>query len=303
MKNEHNRLIKAIKKPEWLFGAILRRSFGKWMNDRNFIRWEFFSGMRKFPNLKNPITYNEKLQWLKLNDIHPEYTDVVDKYEAKEIVRNVIGDEYIIPTLGVWNSFDEIDFEQLPNQFVLKTTHDSGGVVVVKDKSKFNKATAKAKLAKSLKHDFFLEHREYPYKNVKRRIIAEKYMEDASGELMDYKFFCFDGKCKMLFVATDRLKNDVKFDFFDEHFNHLPFEQGHPNAARVPQKPLCFDDMILLAEKLSKGYRHVRVDLYNINGKIYFGELTFFHFSGNVPFVPAIWDKKIGDWLKLPIDK
>ena len=296
-----NRLYKAIKDPYWAFGVILRRTIGRWMNDRSFIRWEYFSGMGKFPDLDNPTTYNEKLQWLKLHDIHREYTQLVDKYECKEVVRRLIGDEYIIPTLAVYDSLDEIDFDKLPNQFVLKTTHDSGGVVVCPDKTKLDRKAARRKLEKSLRHNFFYEHREYPYKDVKPRIIAEKYMVDESGtELKDYKFFCFDGKCKMLFIATDRNTGDVKFDFYDPDFNHLPFVQGHPWTTKEIKKPEGFDKMIALAEELSKGFRHVRVDLYDINGKIYFGELTFFHFSGNVPFEPEIWDYKIGEWLKLP---
>lgn len=298
---EKNRLVKAIKHPEWVFGVVLRKCFAKALSDKTFIKLEYFSGMRKFPNIDNPTTYNEKLIWLKLHDKHDEYTQLVDKYEAKEIVRKLIGDEYIIPTLGIYNSFDDIDFDNLPNQFVLKTTHDSGGVVVCPDKSAFNKEAARKKLEKSLKNNYFFEHREYPYKNVKPRIIAEQYMVDESGtELKDYKFFCFDGKCKMLFIATDRGIGDVKFDFFDTDFNHLPFKQGHPWSTKEIKKPAGFNKMIELAEILSKGFPHVRVDLYDINGKIYFGELTFFHFSGNVPFVPSEWDYKIGEWLTLP---
>lgn len=299
-----NKLVKTIKHPEWVFGAIMRRTFGKYLNDRTFIKLEYFSGMRKFPNLENPTTFNDKLQWLKLNDIHPEYGKLVCKYEAKEYVRGVLGDDVIIPTLGIWDTFDEIDFDKLPNQFVLKTTHDSGGVVVVKDKSKINLNAVRAKIMKSYNHNFFYEHREYPYKFVKPRIIAEQYMVDESGtELKDYKFFCFDGEVKMLFVATDRGINDVKFDFFDADFNHLPFKQGHPWAKKEIKKPAGFEKMKEIAAILSKGFPHVRVDLYDINGKIYFGELTFFHFSGNVPFIPNEWDEKIGSWLKLPDTK
>lgn len=296
-----SKLIKAIKNPLWAGGVILRRVFSPYMNDETFIKWEYFSGMGRFPDLKNPKTYNEKLQWLKLNDIHPEYARLVDKYEAKEYVREILGDEYIIPTLGVWERFEDIDFDKLPDQFVLKTTHDSGGVVVCSDKDAFDKAAAKRKLNKSLRNNYFLEHREYPYKDVPPRIIAEKFMVDESGtELKDYKFFCFNGKCRMLFVATDRNIGDVKFDFFDEKFNHLPFRQGHPWADKEIKKPVGFDKMVELSEILSKGFPHVRVDLYDINGQIYFGELTFFHFSGNVPFHPDEWDYKVGEWLELP---
>lgn len=301
--NENNRFIKAIKHPEWLFGVILRRTIGPYMNDRTFIKWEYFSGMAKFPNLENPKTFNEKLQWLKLNDIREEYAEMVDKSTAKDYVRQIIGDDYLIPTLGIWDNFDDINFDLLPNQFVLKTTHDSGGVVVVSDKSKLDIAAARRKLSKSLKNNYFLQHREYPYKYIKPRIIAEQFMIDESAaELKDYKFFCFNGKCKMLFVATDRSLGDVKFDFFDTEFNHLPFKQGHPWADKEITKPEGFDKMIELAEKLSAGIPHLRVDLYNINGKIYFGELTFFHFSGNVPFDPQEWDYKVGEWLALPIN-
>lgn len=302
--NQNNRLVKAIKHPEWVLGLFMRHTpIGRWMNDRTFIKWEYFSGMRKFPNLENPVTFNEKLQWLKLNDIHPEYSRIVDKAEAKEYVKEVLGEgaeQYIIPTLGVWNNFDEIDFDKLPNQFVLKTTHDSGGVAVIKDKSTMNMKEVRAKIERSLKNNFFFEHREYPYKGIKPRIIAEKFMVDESGtELKDYKFFCFDGDPKMLFIATDR-PFDTRFDFFDTDFNHLPFKQGHPLATKEIKKPAGFEKMLELSRRLSKGFPHVRVDLYDINGHIYFGELTFFHFSGNVPFEPGEWDYKVGEWLKLP---
>jgi len=295
------KIVKILKDPYWFFGVVLRHIFSRYIrNDKIFIKWEFFSMMHRFPNLDNPITYNEKLQWLKLNSKNPEYTKMVDKFEAKEYVRKILGDEYIIPTFGIWNSFDEIDFDKLPEKFVLKCTHDSGGLVICKDKSKLDKNEVRRKIEKSLKHNYYLEHREYPYKDVKPRIIAEQFMVDESGsELKDYKFFCFNGVCKMLFVATDR-PFDTRFDFFDTDFNHLPFKQGHPLATKKISKPKGFEKMKKIAEKLSVGIPHVRVDLYDINGHIYFGELTFFHFSGNVPFEPSEWDVKIGNWLQLP---
>ena len=297
-----SKILKAFKDPYWAFGVILRRLFSRFMSDETFVRWEYFSGMGKFPNLNHPVTYNEKLQWLKLNDIHPEYSRIVDKYEAKEFVRTIIGNEHIIPTLGIWESWDEIDFGILPEKFVLKTTHDSGGVAVCKDKSNKTLRKAKKKICKSLKHNYFYEHREYPYKGIKPRIIAEQFMVDESGtELKDYKFFCFNGVPKMLFVATDR-PFDTRFDFFDIEWNHLPFKQGHPLATKEIRKPVGFEKMKELSTKLSQGFPHVRVDLYDINGQIYFGELTFFHFSGNVPFEPKEWDYKIGEWLELPLD-
>ena len=252
-------------------------------------------------NLVNPKTFNEKLQWLKLNDKNPTYTKMVDKYEAKDFVAGIIGDSYIIPTLAIYNNIDEIDFDALPNQFVLKCTHDSGGIVICKDKPHLNVKEAKDLLSRGLKKNYYLQNREWPYKNVKPRLIAEQYMEDETGELRDFKFFCFDGEVKALFIASDRTKDvETKFDFFDENFNHLPFTNGHPNADVPPTKPVCFEEMKKLAAKLSKGIPHVRVDFYEIRGKVYFGEMTFFHWSGMRPFSPYEWDLTFGDWIKLP---
>lgn len=230
---------------------------------------------------------------------------MVDKYEAKKYVASIIGEEYIIPTLGVWDSVDEIDWESLPKQFVLKCTHDSGGLVVCRDKNKLDKEAAIKKLKKSFKVKFYYSTREWPYKNVKPRVIAEKYMEDSSGELTDYKYFCFNGEPKAIFVASDRLDPTVetKFDFFDMDFNHLDFRGGHPNATKHVLKPLGFEHMKVLARKLSKGIPHVRVDFYDIDGKVYFGELTFYHWGGMAPFDPEQWNYEFGKWLILPNNK
>ena len=269
--------------------------------DEIYVRVEYFIVFGKRLRLKNPQTYSEKLQWLKLHEGDPIYTRMVDKAEAKKYVTEIIGEEYIIPTYGVWNHFDEIDFDKLPDQFVLKTTHDSGGVIICKDKKTLDKNAAKVKLEKSLKNDYYYTSKEWPYKNVVPRIIAEKYMEDESGELCDYKLFCFDGKMKALFIATDRFTSgeETKFDFFDENFNHLPFTNGHPNATKPIKKPESFQQMKDLAEKLSQQIPHVRVDFYCTNGKIYFGELTFFHWGGFKRFEPEEWDFKFGEWFKL----
>lgn len=272
----------------------------RFLPDSLYIQLYYFGAFRKFCGLKNPHTYNEKLNWLKLNDRNPLYTTLVDKYEVKQWVAERIGEEYIIPTLGVWNNFDEIDFDQLPNQFVLKCTHDSEGLAIVKDKRKFDRTTAKANIQNALRYDFFYIGREWPYKNVKPRIIAEQYMEDhTDGELRDYKFFCFDGEPKTMFIASDRSKGETKFDYYDLAFNHLDIRQHYPNAGNV-RKPVNFDKMIELSKVLSKGLPHVRVDFYEVDGRVYFGELTFYHFSGFQPFIPAKWDKIFGDWLKLP---
>lgn len=257
-------------------------------------------------DLEHPKTFNQKLQWLKLHDKRAEYTMMVDKIEAKKYVASIIGDEYIIPTLGVYDSVEDIDFEKLPNQFVLKCSHDSGGVVVCKDKDTLDKTKALKKLKKGLKTNFNYDTREYPYKNVKPRIIAEEYMEDESGyELKDYKIFCFDGEPKMSFVASDRQKEgeDTKFDFYDLDWNRIPVTNGHPTSKLGIPTPPNYKSMLELAAKLSKGIPQVRVDFYNINGKIYFGELTFFHWSGLVPFEPKKYDEIFGSYIHLPIEK
>ncbi len=270
--------------------------------DRWFIQAKYFYHFRKFANLRNPKTYNEKLQWLKLYNRKPEYSKMVDKYEAKKIVASIIGDEYVIPAYGVWDKFDDINFDILPNQFVLKTTHDCGGIVVCKDKTKFDRIAAKDFLEKHQKRNYYAEGREWPYKNVKPRILAEKFMEDTeTKELRDYKFFAFNGNVKMLFIASDRQSENeqTKFDFFDENFNHLDLCNGHPNRESGIKKPVSFELMKNLAEKLSKDIPHVRVDFYEVDGMVYFGELTFFHWSGFVPFQPEKWDEIMGNWIQL----
>ena len=278
---------------------------GRILPDTIYISIIYFYHFHRFPNLCNPQTYNEKLQWLKLHDRKPEYSMMVDKYLVKDYVAKVLGYKYIIPTIGVWEAVDEIDWESLPKQFVLKWNHDSGSIVICKDKSILDIEKAKNELRRNEKGNGYWYGREWPYKNVKPRIIAEQYMEDEDGELKDYKFFCFDGEVKAMFVATDRFNpnEDTKFDFFDKDFNHLPFTNGHPNATRPIKKPVNFELMKQLAGKLSKGCPHIRVDFYEINGRIYFGELTLYHWSGFVPFDPPVWDKTFGDWLKLSDEK
>lgn len=278
-------------------------TFARCYSDRKFLEALFPLRVGYKLNLDNPRTFNEKLQWLKLYDHRPEYTQMVDKYEAKKYVASIIGEEHIIPTLAVYDRAEDIDFEALPNQFVLKCTHDSGGIVICKDKSKLDREAAIKKLSHGLKKNYFYQNREWAYKNVKPRIIAEQYKEDAGGELSDYKWFCFDGEPKAMFIATDRFAKgeETKFDFYDVDFNHLPFTNGHPNATKPITKPIGFDEMKELARKLSKGLPQVRVDFYDVNSHIYFGELTFFHWSGMKPFEPQDWDYKFGEWIKLPV--
>lgn len=286
--------------------GLERRGLLNWLPDKQYLELMYSAAMGKKLNLKKPQTYNEKLQWLKLYYRNPDCVTMVDKYLSKKYVADRIGEEYIVPLYGVWNSFDEIDFDSLPEQFVLKTTHDCGGVVVCKDKSTFDKEKAKAFLEKHLAHQYFYHCREWAYKQVKPRIIAEKFMKDSKEQseegLTDYKFFCFDGEPKAMFIATDRARKDTetKFDFFDMEFNHLPFTNGHPNSNKPIKKSEQFKLMIELSKKLSEGLPHVRVDFYESEGQIYFGELTFFHWGGFVPFEPAEWDKRFGEWIVLP---
>lgn len=288
--------------PNQLLNFILNKF--PWLigDDRKYIQFLWKHRMNYSLDLDAPKTFNEKLQWLKLYNQNPTYIKMVDKHLVKDYVANIIGNEYIIPTLGVWDDVDSIDFATLPNQFVLKCTHDSGGLVICKDKSKLDLVQVKKKIRKSLHTDFYLLAREWPYKNVQRKILAEQYMEDKeTRELRDYKFFCFSGIPQFLFIATGRQsQSEPYFDFFDMDFNHLPFRHGHPNAPFPPRKPQNFELMKHLAEKLSQGLPHVRVDLYEINGKVYFGELTFFHHSGMVPFEPQEWDYKFGEMIELP---
>ena len=283
--------------------SVLRRAMGL-LPDEMFIRLNYLRRMKRLPDLKNPTTYNEKLQWLKLHDRQPLYTQLVDKHAVRRFVEERIGGEYLIPLVGgPWDSFDEIDFDALPEKFVLKCTHDSGGLLICRDKRALDREKARRRIAQSLGQNFYYHNREWPYKDVRPRIIAEAYMEDAStSELRDYKFFCFGGEPKMLFVASDRQTagEETKFDFFDMDYNHLDLRNGHPNAAVPPEKPAQFGLMRELAQKLSQGIPHVRVDLYEVNGRVYFGEMTFYHWSGMVPFDPPEWDERLGSWIRLP---
>lgn len=250
-------------------------------------------------NLKNPIGFNEKLNWLKIYEQNPEYTYLVDKIKVREYIKEKIGEDICFPLLGQWDKYEDIDFDALPNQFVLKCNHDSGSVKIVKDKSKIDHKEF-AKFFKSrLKMNPYAIGREYPYKRVKPMIMAETYMvPDDAKDIEDYKFFCFNGKPEIMFIATDR-SVDVKFDFFDMDFNHLDIVNIHPQSGMQIKKPALFEEMKAMAAKLSAGMKFVRIDLYEIKGKIYFGEFTFFHGGGFWLFTPGEWEKKLGDWIDL----
>lgn len=272
--------------------------------DKLYLQIFYFATTRKFINFKNPKGFNEKLQWLKVNDRRPEYSKLVDKLAVRDHIADVLGEEYLFPLLGSWESFDDIDFDSLPEQFVLKCNHDSGSTKVIKNKSSLTQEDydgLKQHFTKRLGRDFYFAGREYPYRGLPRYIIAEKLMIDETApekSIEDYKFFCFGGEPKIMFVATDR-GTDCKFDFFDMDFNHLDLINIHPNADKPIQKPEKFEMMKEIAAKLSKGMRHVRIDLYELNGKIYFGEYTFFHGGGFQLCHPEKWELKLGDWIDL----
>ena len=273
------------------------------MPDKEYLQRKFRAKLGTSLNLDCPQTFNEKLQWLKIYNRKPEYTVMVDKYKVRDYIAQMRGEEYLIPLLGVWDDPEDIDFDALPNRFVLKCNHNSGsGMCICKDKSKLNIAKVKAGLRKGLKQDYYLTGREWPYKDVPRKIIAEKYMEDASGDLKDYKFYCFNGEMKFVMINSDRnTSRPTRADYFDRDFNWLDFTWGYSHAEVHPQKPERFEEMVAIANKLAKGLPHIRVDLYECNGKIYFGELTFFDGSGFDKIEPLEWDFKIGKMLELPI--
>lgn len=274
------------------------------LSDRALLSLKFRMYMHRKLRWDNPQTFSEKVQWLKLYGRTPINTIMSDKYLVKDYITKKIGEQYVIPLLGVWDNPEEIDFDALPDRFVLKCNHNSGtGMYICKDKSKMDIEKVKKELKKGLKEDYFIGSREYAYKDIPHKIIAEEYMEDEkTQELRDYKFFCFNGEPKALFIASGRSKGEhsVTFDFFDMDFNHLPFTNGHPNSKTPIEKPVCFDEMKKLAAVLSEGMPHVRIDFYEVNGKVYFGEFTFSHWGGIMPFEPEEWDYTFGSWIKLP---
>lgn len=278
------------------------------MSDEDFLRKKFKIIMGHELDLDNPKTFNEKLQWLKLHDRHSEYTTMVDKYLVRQYIADKIGREYLIPLLGVWDTPDKIDFDKLPNQFVLKCNHNSGlGMCICRDKSKLDISKVKRELKKGLRQDYYLSGREWPYKNVPRKIVAEKYLEDTASKnlsesdrcLTDYKFFCFNGIPKIVYISKDHA-SEPRTDFFDMEYTHLPLRMRDPNSKTPPEKPNNFDEMKELAEVLSKGMPFLRVDFYSVDGKIYAGELTFYHCSGFAPIFPEEWGVKLGEWIELP---
>jgi hypothetical protein len=269
--------------------------------DRTFLKLQYRYRTGEKLNFEKPILYNEKLQWLKLYDRKSEYTNMADKYEVRKYISQLIGDEYLIPIYGVWDTFDDIPFDTLPDEFVLKCTHDSGGIKICQNKEKFDTAKGRNFFKRKLGKNYYWRFREYVYKNIKPRIIAEKYMVDESGvQLKDYKIFCFNGEPKIIQVDIDRFTAH-KRNLYSLQWEYLPLSLCYPtDPSIIIQRPIFLELMLDLARKLSAGKIHVRVDLYNIVNKIYFSELTFFHGSGYERFNPPEWNRTFGDLMTLP---
>lgn len=278
-------------------------------SDKFYLSLQYKIMMKKKINWEAPQMFSEKIQWLKINDRKKQYINVVDKYEVKKYIKQSLGEEYVIPTIGIWDKFEDIDLSMLPNEFVMKCTHDSQSVIICKNKEQFNFKLAKKKIDKCLKKNLFWYGREWPYKFVKPRIIVEKYMKDSSKkELIDYKFFCFNGKPKYCQVICDRSTNET-IDFFDMDWEHQEFigissfPNEFKNNKNIIKKPFNFEKMKEFAYTLAKDTRFVRIDFYEIDERLYFGEITFYPASGFGRFEPEIWDKKLGNMINLNDDQ
>lgn len=297
------KFMKIIFNKNYRFLILSNKGFYKKMDDKSFLEKKYYLIMKKKLNLENPETFNEKLQWLKLYDRKPIYTDMVDKFTVRKYIASTLGDEYLIPLIGAWDNVDDIDFNILPNRFVLKCNHNSGlGMFVCKDKSNICIKKVKKELKKGMSENYYWSGREWPYKNVKKKIIAEKYMEDESGGLIDYKFFCFNGKVDNIMVCIDRHIDNPKFYFFDKDWQLLRLNVSGKNAPKdfTLPKPHCLNKMIEIASILSKDIPFVRVDLYECSHKIYFGEMTFFPQSGFDYNLLSETDKYLGDLITIP---
>lgn len=291
-----------IKTPGKMITHIGDNGLLNWLPDKMYLKLAFRGEKNKRLNLEKPITFNEKLQWLKLYDRNPAYCLMVDKYAVKNMISEKVGGEYVIPTIKIWDSIRDVDFDMLPNKFVLKCTHDSGSVIVCKDKSKLDKEKALRRIGGNLKKDPYWLGREWPYKGVKPRIMAEKLLEDdTDGEVKDYKFFCFNGVVKCFKIDFNRFAGH-RANYYSPRGKLLKF--GEQVCPPDYEKELCMpynlDKMISLAEKLSKDIPFVRVDFYESEKKVYFGEITFYPASGFGTFIPEEWDAILGDWLHLP---
>ena len=251
-------------------------------------------------DLKNPKTFNEKLQWLKLHDRNPLYTTLVDKCAVKDWVAERIGAEYVTETYVRWDRVEDIDISDLPERFVLKTNHDCGGIVICRDRAAFDLGAARRKLAKHLRRNYYWCGREWPYKGVRPCVFAEEYLDPGDSGMTDYKLMCFGGKVHCVFTCTGRSEGDLRVDFFDLDWNRLPFTRHYSNADVPPNAPARLEEMVALSERLAERIPFVRVDFYEVAGELYFGEMTFYPGSGFEEFDPEEWDERLGRCIELP---
>lgn len=290
--------IKLLKNPCVFVIGLDNNGITRWMPDSVFARISYRGMLGEKLNLNNPITFNEKLQWLKVYDHRPEYTSLVDKLKAKEIVGEIIGREHIVPCYGAWTTADQIDFDSLPKSFVLKCNHDQGSVILVKDKSVLDKNKTITSLNRKLKHNSYYGTREYPYKNIKPRVFAETFLGDS---IIDYKFYCFNGHPKFLYCGQGLTEDhSLKIDFYDLDWNLMPFYRTDYHRLGKVEKPAKLSEMIEIAERISRDIPFVRIDLFEVNRKVFFSEFTLCPASGFMPFVPKEYDRIVGEWLELP---
>ena len=291
-----------LTKPYYRTRVLIKLGYYDSLSDEEFLKKVFPKYMGYPLDLENPKTFSEKLQWLKVNYRNPIQTVMVDKHEAKHFIAEHVGSQYIIPTLAVWDSVEDIDFDALPNQFVLKSTHDSGGIVICKDKSSLDFEAAKAKLSASLKRDYSKIAREWAYQNVPRRIIAEEYISElGKDDLLDYKMYSFHGEPKLTVVCSNRFsKTGTRMNFYDINWEPMGIHFGHypPLPTEFP-KPATYEEMKRLTAELSKDCPFLRVDFYEIKGRLFIGELTFFPGAGFEKFRPMTLDYELGEWLHL----
>ena len=291
-----------MENPGRIVGTLGSKGYLNWMPDKMYLSLVFRLNLGYWPDFDAPKTFNEKLNWLKLYDRKPIYTQMVDKYAVREYIAEKIGEDYLIPLVGgPWNSVEEIDLDALPEQFVLKTTHDSGGVVICRDKAGFDREAEKRKLDWHLKREYFWGKREWPYKNVKPRIIAEKYMQDRGiVNLPVYKMLCFNGEPKIFQIIQNDKTAEESIDYFDTDWKLLELRQNFPNSKKPMERPETLNEMLRLARELSRGRGFLRTDFYNINGRVYFSEITFYSDAGFGSFDPPEWDEILGSWIELP---
>jgi hypothetical protein len=284
--------------PKKIFPALGRNGVFNWMPDKLYLKIIYYYETGQYLNLDNPVTFNEKLQWIKLYDRKPEYNTYVDKYNVRDYIKQTLGEEYLIPLIGVYDTVDEIPWDELPNKFVLKCTHGSGSNIICKDKCKLDIEESKRKLKRWMKKNWFWFGREWPYKNVKPRIICEEFISDTNNTPDDIKVLCFNGKAKLIEVHMNRFGNNHTQDFYDITWRKTGISQGNISNS-TKEKPLYFEEMINLSELLAKDKYHVRIDWYEVNGKLYFGEITFFDGSGLYPFDNENDNLMLGSWIDL----